>query len=114
MSVIDWSRVSELLEDFGEEEFGELVVVFLEECRDGLEQLKQAASDDADRAAFHFLKGAALNVGFVEIAELCANGETAAANGEDRAEIKSQVASRLPPTCDQFEAEWRQRLSVGS
>lgn len=111
--MIDWSRVSELLEDFGEEEFGELVVVFVEECREGLEQLKQSTSDDGDRAAFHFLKGAALNVGFVEIAELCAQGETAAANGEDRAAVKSRVVAQLPPTCDQFEAEWRQRLSVG-
>ncbi|MCH8465567.1 MAG: Hpt domain-containing protein [Roseinatronobacter sp.] len=111
--MIDWSRVSELYEDFGEDEFSEIIDVFLEEGVEGLEQLSFAQSDAQNMAAFHFLKGAALNLGFVELSQICALGETAAREGQDVTLLKAQVLEHLPATCQVLKTQWRQYL-VGS
>jgi histidine phosphotransfer protein HptB len=108
--MIDWSRVSELYEDFGEEEFSEIIDVFLEEGVEGLEQLSFAESAGQNMAAFHFLKGAALNLGFVELSQLCALGETAAREGQDVALLKAQVMEHLPMTCEILKSKWKEYL----
>lgn len=108
--MIDWTRASELFDDFGDEGFAELVTVFLEEGREGLDRLEHAATDEEHRAAFHFLKGAALNLGFIEIAEICALGESAATQGKDASQHKEKVRARLPDTCAVFEDQWPTKL----
>lgn len=78
---IDWARVAELREEVGAEALEEVVELFLEEVEAVTDRL--AATPDPDRleADLHFLKGSALNLGFAEMAALCAAGETAAARG---------------------------------
>lgn len=73
--MINWSRVNELREEVGAEDFGEVVELFLEEVEEVISRLR----DNADRSALeqdlHFLKGSALNLGFSDFAALCQDGE---------------------------------------
>ncbi|WP_068298811.1 Hpt domain-containing protein [Pararhodobacter sp. CCB-MM2] len=79
--MIDWSHVAELRSDMGEA-FDEVVEVFLQEVEEGLARLDPAGPAEDLAADLHFLKGAALNLGFREFAALCAQSETQANNGE--------------------------------
>ncbi|MCB1361008.1 MAG: Hpt domain-containing protein [Rhodobacter sp.] len=72
--MIDWAQVDELRDDMGDA-FADIVAVFLEEVTEGLAQLDDCNDDGALAAGLHFLKGAALNLGFRDFATLCAEGE---------------------------------------
>jgi len=109
--MIDWSQVADLYVDFGEEGFTEVVQIFVQEMEASLAQLKAAQSPDENRAAFHFLKGAALNLGFGDVAALCSTGEMRASEGEDVTREKNQLLTLFPQTYTLFEQEWRQRLA---
>jgi len=80
--MIDWNRVGELRGEVGEEDFAEVVELFLEEVDELVERLSTAPDPPTYEADLHFLKGSALNLGFVEFAALCAEGEAKAARGE--------------------------------
>ena len=79
--MIDWDTVDSLRNDLGEG-FGELVDVFLAEVDEATGRLDPDASPDQMAADMHFLKGAALNLGFTDFAELCAEGEARAEAGQ--------------------------------
>ena len=80
MSLIDWNKVCELRNEVGAEDFDEVVELFLEEVDETIMQLGQSGrSTEHD---LHFLKGSALNLGFLQFSELCRVGEEAAAKGE--------------------------------
>nr|WP_316652047.1 ATP-binding protein [uncultured Gellertiella sp.] len=72
-SGFDRARRDELVEALGEDVFQELVETFFDDAVDIMEELQQAlGSEDAivvDRA-LHTLKGAAVNVGFNDVADL--------------------------------------------
>ncbi len=78
--MIDWSRVDELKQEFGEDAFGELIGLFLDEMQQGLDALI-VAPDDQLEAQFHGLKGSALNMGLSDLAAHCQQGEVAARTG---------------------------------
>lgn len=78
--MIDWTQVDELRSEMGPA-FGELVDAFLEEVDVGLGNFDPGADAGSQAAALHYLKGAALNLGFAEFARLCAAGEGAANAG---------------------------------
>lgn len=78
--MIDWDRVSELRDEIGAEDFGEVVEIFLEEVDAAIEALGDGA--DSLEAQLHFLKGSALNLGFDAFASLCQKGESAANQGD--------------------------------
>ncbi len=86
--MIDWERVAELRSEVGEEAFAEVVELFLEEVQEVVDRLGAAARSDvppepdALAADLHSLKGSALNLGFAELARLCADGELRAAAGD--------------------------------
>lgn len=77
--MIDWSRVNELQNEIGQDDFGEVVDLFLEEVDGVIETLKPGMSDM--EAQLHFLKGSALNLGFSAFAQICQEGEQAAGQG---------------------------------
>lgn len=84
--MIDWQRTLQLRDEVGAEDFDEIVELFLSEVEDALDRLDAAGTDTAQiEAEMHFLKGAALNLGFQALASLCADGETAAASGQQPA-----------------------------
>ncbi|MFD0859517.1 Hpt domain-containing protein [Roseovarius aquimarinus] len=79
--MIDWSRVTELRDEIGAENFAEIVTLFLEEVETEIDALRAGCAEDALEARLHFLKGSALNLGFTDFSRLCQMGETAAASG---------------------------------
>lgn len=111
--MINWKRVSELFEDFGEDGFADVIEVFVAEAEESLERLQGADTDDALRAEFHFLKGAAMTLGFDTIAQICAEGETRAAARQDSTDQKNQVIKELPATCARFLEEWHGQILGG-
>lgn len=78
--MIDWTQVDELRADMGDS-FAEVVEVFLQEVEEGVARLQPDAGPANLAADLHFLKGAALNLGFSAFAGLCAAGEQAANDG---------------------------------
>ncbi|MBE3638244.1 Hpt domain-containing protein [Mangrovicoccus algicola] len=77
--MLDWDRISELREEIGVEDFAEVVALFLEETGEALSRL--AAGRPTLAADLHFLKGAALNLGFADLARMAAEGEARAGQG---------------------------------
>lgn len=84
--MIDWDRVDGLRAEIGAEDFAEVVAMFLEEADEVAARLP-SQSGDALRADLHFLKGAALNLGFSALADLCGQGEGIKAAGFDPAPV---------------------------
>ncbi|MBL3703489.1 Hpt domain-containing protein [Sulfitobacter sp. BDSS02] len=80
--MIDWTRVNELRDEIGHEDFNEVVEMFLEEVEGIIERI-QFSDTSSYEADFHALKGCALNLGFESFAQVCQNGEKLAAKGQE-------------------------------
>jgi len=80
--MIDWNRVAELRDEVGAEDLDEVVEIFLEEVEEVIARLKATPDIARYEEDLHFLKGSALNLGFVAFSDLCQDGEKAAANGQ--------------------------------
>ena len=72
--MISWDRVRELKAEVGEEDFAEIVSLFLSETEEALVLLSETRSPDEAEAVLHGLKGSALNLGFQSMAALCHEG----------------------------------------
>lgn len=81
-AMISWDRIDELQGEIGADGFLEVIALFLTEADEVVAALPAVADDPALEAALHFLKGSALNLGLMRLAELCQQGERAAARGE--------------------------------
>lgn len=79
--MIDWSRVNELRDEVGEEDFDEVVTLFLDEVAEVIARLRAATDGDSLEADLHFLKGCTMNLGFAHVSDLCHAGERMAASG---------------------------------
>ncbi|MEW2912110.1 Hpt domain-containing protein [Leisingera sp. JC11] len=79
--MIDWPRVTELREEVGAEDFGEVVEIFLEEVEEVIGKLEGGDRGQLEQD-LHFLKGSALNLGFDEFSTMCLDGERKSAQGE--------------------------------
>lgn len=79
--MIDWDRVNELQDEVGEEDFAEVVELFLSEVEERLKLLDQNKPPNEIEEDMHFLKGSALNLGFSGLASFCQERETLAASG---------------------------------
>lgn len=80
--MILWSRVNELRDEVGPEDFKEVIDLFLEEVEGVIDRFR----GDSDRSQLeqdlHFLKGSALNLGFAEFSDKCQAGERLSAEGK--------------------------------
>lgn len=104
--MIDWERLAEVREEVGEDDFDEIIELFLEEVEETLAQLHQTQNLTTTRALLHSLRGSALNMGFENFAQVCGRGEKPAeqqAAAVDTANIeeyyqtsKRQFLSELP------------------
>jgi histidine phosphotransfer protein HptB len=106
--MIDWPHVDELKADMGEA-FDEVVAMFLEEAGEAVARLDPAAPADKMAANLHFLKGAALNLGFTEFAALCAQGESAAAAGNPESVSVPALAECYRQSVEEFSTGLAQR-----
>lgn len=73
--MIDWQRVAELRDEIGEEDFDDVVGIFLEEVEETLNRIREAEGPAATAEDMHFLKGSALNMGFKALTAVCEQGE---------------------------------------
>lgn len=79
--MIDWDRVRDLEAEIGEADFIEVATMFLDESDEVIARLSRDDGAVALGRDLHFLKGAALNLGFSQLASLCQDGERRAAAG---------------------------------
>lgn len=79
--MVDWVRVRELRDEIGEENFPEVIELFLDEVEQVLAQLGSGANISRLAEDLHFLKGSSWNVGFQTFGALCAEGERIASEG---------------------------------
>lgn len=79
--MIEWSRVRELRDEVGEEDFSDVVELFLEEVEEVIDRLDRQPEQDRLEHDLHFLKGSALCLGFRDFSQLCQNGEKKSAQG---------------------------------
>jgi len=79
--MIDWDRVRDLKAEIGEADFVEVAAMFLEEADEVIGRISPAHGAVALEKDLHFLKGAALNLGFAQLASLCQDGERRAPPG---------------------------------
>lgn len=104
--MIDWDRVRELFEELGEDSFAEVIDLFCEEVSEGLENLRAADGQGDRAAAFHFLKGAALNLGMVELAHQCSEAEQKANNGANTDALAQHILAGFPVALDNLQRNW--------
>ena len=81
--MILWSRVTELRDEVGPEDFKEVIALFLDEVEEVIDRLRQDADRSQLEQDLHFLKGSALNLGFATFSDLCQDGERLAAEGDE-------------------------------
>ena len=80
--MIDWQRIRDLKQEIGAGSFDKVVVLFLGEADAATDQLLAATTPPDMKRDLHALKGLALNLGFVDLAQLCQIYETRAAEGD--------------------------------
>ena len=85
--MIDWDRVKELRVEIGADDFAEVAAMFLEEADEAVARLVPGLSAKAIEADLHFLKGAALNLGFDALSAFCQDGERRAAAGDTNVDL---------------------------
>ena len=107
--MISWSRVEELREEIGDEDFSEVSQMFLEEVEEVIARLKKNPNPASLEEDLHSLKGSALNLGFEALSNLCQDGEMKAARAEfdaislpdvfeTYARSKAEFSARVPLT----------------
>jgi HPt (histidine-containing phosphotransfer) domain-containing protein len=93
--MIDWDRVKELRFEIGAEDFVEVVGLFLEEADECIARIAPDNGAKALAADLHFLKGAALNLGFAALSGLCQEGERRASAGDTDVDVEAVRAAYL-------------------
>lgn len=110
--MIDWKRVTELRDEVGEDDFNEIIDLFLEEVDEVIELLRGGDGLDELEEHMHFLKGSALNIGFSDFAKLCQIGETLSAEGKIEDVDVDGVLTVYDASRSHFLAEAEQRLAA--
>jgi histidine phosphotransfer protein HptB len=113
--MIDWDRVNELRSEIGEDDFDEVVTLFLEEADDVIAKITVLSGAKPLEADLHSLKGAALNLGFEEFAALCQEGERRAAAGSTEVDLElvRQIYAASKQTFEAALAQGSQALRSG-
>ena len=93
--MIDWDRVKDLRGEIGAADFDEVVGLFLEEADECIARLSPDAGAKVLAADLHFLKGAALNLGFAALSTLCQDGERRANTGDVSVDVGAVRAAYL-------------------
>jgi len=108
--MIDWSRVLELRNEVGVDDFEEVVDLFLEEVEGVIADLDPNASASQLEQHLHFLKGSALSLGFADFSSMCQEGERLSAGGETEAIDLPRIVSGFEASKQVFQSELDARL----
>ncbi len=103
--MIEWSRVNELREEVGAEDFEEVVELFLEEVEEVIDRLRSAPDPANLEGDLHFLKGSALNLGFEHFSGLCQIGEAQSAKGQATDVNLGEILTSFEKSKSVFQAE---------
>jgi HPt (histidine-containing phosphotransfer) domain-containing protein len=81
MNGVDLDRLMSLRDDIGPEDFADVVLLFFAEIGETLDRMR---ADTAPRTAddFHFLRGSAANLGFLDMVNACEMAEAACIRGD--------------------------------
>ena len=93
--MIDWERIRDLRSEIGAEDFMEVAAMFLDEADEAVLRLATPRGTKALEDDLHFLKGAALNLGFSRLSALCQDGERRAAGGDVSVDVEAVRAVYL-------------------
>jgi len=108
--MIDWTRVTELHAEIGEDGFNEILEVFLEEMNSIVGQLQDGPEPQQLEMTLHALRGGLLNLGFTHASALCQQGEAMAANGLTDQVDTAGIMQSYDTSCQLFLSELAQRL----
>lgn len=114
--MINWTRIKELNDEIGGEDFAEVVELFLAEAGSVVARLRESPDrtglrDTGLGEELHFLKGGVLNLGFEEVARLCQEGEVLAAQGKASQIDLQSIVTAYDNAKTLFMEEMPQRLS---
>jgi HPt (histidine-containing phosphotransfer) domain-containing protein len=73
--MIDVGRIEELKLEIGEDDFADVLEIFIEEIESALDAMDISAPPSTIAAELHSLKGSAQNIGFSAFAEICVGAE---------------------------------------
>ena len=107
--MIDWTRVTALREEVGDEDFAMIVDIFRDEVDEVIARLRAAPDAGRIEEDLYFLKGSALNLGFAALGNLCHEGEALAGGGR----LDAFDLGRLFTVYEQSWADFRARCPVG-
>ena len=110
--MINWSRVEELRDEIGADDFDEVVQLFLEEVDEAIARLREGPDIAGIEADMHFLRGSSVNLGFEEFSGLCAVGERQAAAGNAGEVDIPHVLSTYDKSREMFMAELGNRFAA--
>ncbi len=103
--MIDWRRIAELKSELGADSFANIVALFLAEIDNDLTALSVIRDDlPSLRDALHGIKGCALNIGFTELAELCAEGERTLSAGGNWSDQSGALRAAFDRSSQSFRA----------
>ncbi|WP_170786157.1 Hpt domain-containing protein [Ruegeria lacuscaerulensis] len=102
--MIDWPRVRQLRNEVGTSEFDEVVAIFLDEVQEALSRFSADTNREGFEQNLHFLKGAALSLGFKSLAKLCQDGERQSAQGQSQMVDVPQVFEVFESSCAEFKS----------
>ena len=102
--MINWAQIKQLEEDIGEEDFGDVVSLFLEEVDEAVAQLSKNPPGTSDKLAstLHFLKGSAYNLGFMVFGDCCSEGEKLLLEGKGEDVKIAKVVALYADSKDAF------------
>ena len=103
--MIEWTRVTELRDEIGAEDFGEVVELFLEEVEEVIDRLRARPDPARLEGDLHFLKGSALNLGFRDFSALCQQGEARSAEGQAEQVDLAAIISSFEASRSVFQRE---------
>lgn len=95
--MVSWKRIDELRAEIGDEDFEEILTMFLSEVEESLGRMGNPIGIELLQEELHALRGAALNVGMQKVAMLCGDAEDAIKHGR-------QTAPDLAPVTEAFQA----------
>ena len=109
--MIDWDRVANLRAEVGEDDFDEVVELFLEEVDAKIDELRNSPSQADMAADMHFLKGSALSLGFSAFSDLCQTGENYAAQGQTDLVDIPKFVDCYSQSRTEFLVQYRKRIA---
>ena len=101
--MIDWTRISELKSEVGEDDFAEVVEMFIEEVGEALEVLRAGDRQSAPEK-LHFVKGSSLNIGLSKVSQLCELAENALREQPEEPMDFSQIFQAFDDSIVEFRA----------